>query len=246
MTSKRNLKKSNITLVSMKAIGGDLSFSGEATKGFETFSIPGLHGELYAFEVEGNSMSPNINHGDMLICSKWEENDELREDAAYVVITDDGARVKRVERKFDDNDKFVKWSLISDNPDNHTRDIEKAEVTHIFYVKKVIVSYSNKINRKQFFSEQKNLVGKTIQVTPKDNKEALRNKISNGRIAEVIKELIDDIDKNDELYNNLLMLKSRIKRFILDRGSGCLSKEEENTELNRITKALLDYIDLLD
>lgn len=88
----------------MKAIGGNIPFSTETVKGCETFSIPGLHGELYAFEVEEDSMTPNINHGDMVICREWNQQyDELRKDAAYVIITSDGAKVKRLERKYEDS-----------------------------------------------------------------------------------------------------------------------------------------------
>jgi Effector-associated domain 11/Peptidase S24-like len=247
MLLKDSSKKKNITLVPMKAVGGNLTFSTETIRGFETFSIPGLYGELYAFEVEENSMTPNINHGDMVICREWNQQyDELRKDAAYVIITLDGAKVKRLERKYE-NHTFSQWTLISDNPTIPSDAISVADVTSIFLVVRVLSRYSisKEIENQSSNEGTKSPIREKFAIS-EERKEELRYKIANNRIKEVIKELVDNTDKSDDIYRNLFMLKSRIKTFILDSGSGCLSKEDEKTELNRITKALLDYIDLLD
>ena len=244
---EKETSKKNITLLPIKAVGGNIPLSTETIRGSEKFSIPGLHGELYAFDVEENSMTPFINHGDKVICRQWyQQYDELRKDAAYVIITPDGARVKRIERKYE-NSKFTKWTLKSDNPTIYPVDIDKEDVMHIFCVVKIITTYSPNLALENLPQNANVDSIKRVESTIlEDTKEGLKHKIANNRIAEVINELIKMTDKTDETYNLLFVLKSRIKKFSLKKATGCLTKEDENIESNNISKALLDFIDLLD
>jgi phage repressor protein C with HTH and peptisase S24 domain len=179
MLPKNTSKKKNITLIPMKAIGGNIPFSTETVRGSETFSIPGLHGELYAFEVEEDSMTPNINHGDMVICREWNQQyDELRKDAAYVIITSDGAKVKRLERKYEDC-KFTHWVLKSDNPTIPSDVISVADVTSIFLVVRVLSRYCfNESNENQQFDINKEFSLDTKVKISDDVKENMKFKIS--------------------------------------------------------------------
>jgi Peptidase S24-like/Effector-associated domain 11 len=227
-------------------LGGYTTLSTETIRGSDTFSIPCLHGELYAFEVEENSMTPNINHGDMVICREWNQQyDELRKDAAYVIITSDGARVKRLERKYE-NYEFTQWILKSDNPTISKDYIDIANVTSIFLVVRVLSLYSfNELSENQAFNANEESVTNLMHTISDNKKEDLRYKISNNRISDAINELIRLTDRTGE-KNNLLILKSRIRKLKSDQIIGCLPIEDENREINRITKGLLDYIDLLD
>ncbi len=249
MLLKNTSKKNNITLIPMKAIGGNIPFSTETVKGCETFSIPGLHGELYAFEVEEDSMTPNINHGDMVICREWNQQyDELRKDVAYVIITSDGAKVKRLERKYEDY-KFTHWVLKSDNPAIPYDAISVADVTSIFFVVRVLSRYYfNKSNENQVLDTNKAFFLDTKAKISDDAKENLKFKISKNCISEAVTELIRLTNKTDEIdiYNGLLLLKSRIRQLRIKQISSCLHNEDENVELSKITNDLLAYIDLLD
>lgn len=246
LKAKESSKK-NITLLPIKAVGGNIPLSTETIKGSEKFSIPGLHGELYAFDVEENSMTPFINHGDKVICREWNQQyDELRKDAAYVIITSDGARVKRIERKYE-NSKFTKWTLKSDNPTIYPVDIDKEDVMNIFCVVKIITTYSPNLSIEGLPQNiQSDTSQKVESIISEKLKEDLKHKIANCRFTEAIQELIKITDKTDKIYNRLFALKSRIKELCIEKVSGCLTKEDENIESNRITNALLEYIDLLD
>jgi hypothetical protein len=243
MKQKDSSKKNNITLLPIKAVGGNIPFSTETIRGSETFSIPGLHGELYAFEVEENSMTPNINHGDMVICREWNQQyDELRKDAAYVIITLDGARVKRLERKYE-NYEFTQWILKSDNPTIDSMNINVADVSSIFLVVRVLSRYSfNESIENQYFNTSVKLEFRISD----DKKEELKHKIGNNNITDAVTELMRITDKSGDLYNELLTLKSRIMKLKLKQISSVLHEGDGNIELNKITKGLLDYIDLLD
>ena len=52
------------------------------------FSVPGLAGQLIAFEINGDSMMPTITSGDIVICAPLERGDVLRDNHVYVIVTD--------------------------------------------------------------------------------------------------------------------------------------------------------------
>jgi len=81
----------------------------------ERFSIPGLNGDLVAFNISGNSMSPTIHAGDMVICKPLEDIDELVDNDIYAVVSNQSVWVKRVQRCFDKNRTWTHVKLISDN-----------------------------------------------------------------------------------------------------------------------------------
>lgn len=90
----------NIVYVPLFAYGGFLH--GYSNKVFmdtlERFSLPGIHGEHFAFEVQGTSMSPYANPGDVVISRKEEKLEWMIRGRAYVLQTIDGLIFKIFDR----------------------------------------------------------------------------------------------------------------------------------------------------
>lgn len=88
--------KGNIIYVPLYAYGGFLS--GYANKVFldslEHFSLPGIVGEHYAFEVQGDSMVKFAYPGDRVISRPEEKLEWMVKNRAYVLQTIDGMLIK--------------------------------------------------------------------------------------------------------------------------------------------------------
>lgn len=83
----------------------------------ENFRFPSfmnLNGELYAFEVVGDSMLPTLVNGDLIICKKLEDVKDIADNKIYVIIFQNEFLVKRLSKKIFDG-KFVGIYLNSDN-----------------------------------------------------------------------------------------------------------------------------------
>ena len=108
--------KENVIMVPVKARAGYLN--GYADPQFintlPAYRLPGLnHGTYRIFEVEGSSMYPTLNGGDLVICSFVENLMSVRDDRLYVVVTKtDGIVVKRCLNRFEKDGKLI---LKSDN-----------------------------------------------------------------------------------------------------------------------------------
>ena len=73
-----------------------------------------------AFYIKGDSMSPTILNGDLVICRKIESYAFVEENELYVLITTSGTVfVKRIQKIRDRNSKVIQLKLISDNFRNH-------------------------------------------------------------------------------------------------------------------------------
>lgn len=82
----------------------------------ERFYIPKMSGEHIAFYIKGNSMSPTIADGDMVICRSLETNDRIIENEIYAIVTKSGnVMVKRIQNILNKNRQVVAFKLISDN-----------------------------------------------------------------------------------------------------------------------------------
>ncbi len=107
--------RQNITLVPERALAGyalehqDRQFM----ESLQKFSVPGLEGELIAFEINGDSMLPTITNGDIVICQPLEREEPLRDNHVYVIVTE-VVVAKRIQQIRRDND-VVSLRLISDN-----------------------------------------------------------------------------------------------------------------------------------
>ena len=104
----------NILFTNIEAFSGN-TIGLETIEKKEHFRIPGLKGALVAFNINGNSMSPTIKSGDMVICSPLDNLKELKENEIYAVVTHQSVWVKRVQRCFNRYGKWTHLKLISDN-----------------------------------------------------------------------------------------------------------------------------------
>lgn len=105
----------NIVLVPDKAIAGYATQHQDQTylAALQKFSIPGMGGNLVAFEISGDSMMPNITNGDLVVCEPVERGEPLRDNHIYVVVTD-VVVAKRIQQLRDGN-QVTTLNLISDN-----------------------------------------------------------------------------------------------------------------------------------
>jgi hypothetical protein len=81
----------------------------------ERFRIPGIKGDLVAFYINGDSMHPTIDAGDMVICSPLDSNAELNDQDVYAIVSNTCVWVKRAQKCFDRHGICTHLRLISDN-----------------------------------------------------------------------------------------------------------------------------------
>ncbi|MEO1435987.1 MAG: S24 family peptidase [Bacteroidota bacterium] len=101
------------------------------------FHIPGLQNDLVAFSVQGNSMTPTIEDGDLVICSSGIHPTDLIDMDIYTIVTKDSVRVKRIQRIHNRNGELTHLKLISDNQQEHRPDLLRLhEVEQLFKVER--------------------------------------------------------------------------------------------------------------
>lgn len=81
----------------------------------QRFNIPGIKGEHFAIPVNGNSMTPNYQDGDLVLCQRIENVNEVKDNKAYIVVTAEALALKRIQRIRDANGRVTSLRLISDN-----------------------------------------------------------------------------------------------------------------------------------
>lgn len=81
----------------------------------EHFHIPGMQGEHVAFYINGDSMSPTIANGDMVICRVLETSEKIYENDIYAIVTSNSVFVKRIQKIYNTKKELTKLKLISDN-----------------------------------------------------------------------------------------------------------------------------------
>ena len=116
--SRMNGGRANIQLVTHKALAGNLMASQEyEDEVLSSFSVPGLEGsDLFAIEIEGNSMFPTITNGDVVVCEQLERGESLKANSVYVIVTKDGVVAKRIQANKENNQIILywrKWYLVS-------------------------------------------------------------------------------------------------------------------------------------
>ncbi len=126
-----NILFTNVEAFASNTVGVDL------LEEHQRFHIPGVTGDLVAFNIKGNSMAPTIMTGDMVICAPLEEKDEMVDNEIYAVVTSNSVYVKRVIRYFDRLKNWTHLKLISDNHDEFDPFIlEISEVRKLLKVKR--------------------------------------------------------------------------------------------------------------
>jgi len=107
-----NNETNNIIFLTEATAGS--SISNEQDSHSHRFRIPDLGGNLFAFKIKGDSMIPTLENGDILICSEVIDKSNLKDDQIYVISSNDGVNVKRInihkEKKI-----IIGLTLISDN-----------------------------------------------------------------------------------------------------------------------------------
>ena len=104
-----NILFTNIEAFASNTVGVDLLEENER------FSIPGLSGDLIAFNINGDSMAPTIAAGDMVICTPLESREEMIDNEIYAVVSNQSVWVKRAQRCYDRHRRWTHLKLISDN-----------------------------------------------------------------------------------------------------------------------------------
>lgn len=126
----------NITLVPRKALAGYAMSPGDWSflDSLQRFSVPGLEGNLTAFEISGDSMLPTITNGDIVICENLERGEPIRDNQVYVIVTD-VVVAKRIQQ-LKSGSTVTKLRLISDNGDVYRPyEVDLEEVQQILRVK---------------------------------------------------------------------------------------------------------------
>ncbi|MGV4413837.1 S24 family peptidase [Chryseobacterium sp. T1] len=132
-----NLKP--IPLVSVTAVGGfgNNSFAIEERDVKDYYVIPKFKHKKVDFmiEVEGSSMYPKYNSGDVVACTVINENSFIQWNKTHVIATkEQGIIIKRI-KKGSIEDKLC---MISDNKDYDAFEVPKEDITGIALVVGVI------------------------------------------------------------------------------------------------------------
>lgn len=130
-------KEGNIHLIPIKAAAGyqiDLNALSRE-EDIPRFSLPGMTGNLFAFEIEGDSMMPTITNGDLVVCEKMETSESIKDNHVYVIISD-VIVAKRIHQIKNKNGQLHALELISDNGSLYQPyTIELEEIRQILKVK---------------------------------------------------------------------------------------------------------------
>jgi len=115
------------------AVGLDSTFAREQNNNF--FSLPGISGgNLVAFPINGNSMEPVINNGDIVVCRELQGLLEIKENEIYAVRTNGSVWVKYVQA-IKSRGRITQLKLVSANYLEHDPFIEEVnEYTRLFKV----------------------------------------------------------------------------------------------------------------
>ncbi|HMN90972.1 MAG TPA: S24 family peptidase [Saprospiraceae bacterium] len=110
-------RKGNILFTTAEAFAGvAVETGGFQVEDNDYFSIPGLSGGgLVAFPINGNSMEPIIQNGDIVICKEISGVNELRDNKIYAVKSNGNLWVKFVQKLTDRKGRVTHLKLISAN-----------------------------------------------------------------------------------------------------------------------------------
>lgn len=133
-----NHNNKNIIYVPHYAYGGFLQ--GYSNKVFmdslDRFSLPGITGEHYAFQIQGDSMMPYAAPGDLVISRKEEKLEWMIKGRPYVVQSVDGIIFKRYMGIKDGQAYFV-----STNEEGSSPVLPLKEIKGVYLVVKVLKDF---------------------------------------------------------------------------------------------------------
>lgn len=133
---KYGTTRGNITFVPISAQAGFFIGYGQEKLRLTTFSIPEMQdGAYFAFTVNGESMSPTIKSGDIVVCSKLSDRSEIKPNAVHVMFDKtEGVVVKRLVVS------DTQITCISDNPKYPEYQIKASTVKDVYRVRRVITA----------------------------------------------------------------------------------------------------------
>lgn len=129
--------RANILFTSTEAFAGNsLDVSSFATEEHEYFNLPGLPGGgLVAFPINGNSMEPIIQSGDIVICREVASLQEVKDNKIYAVKNNGSLWVKYVQKVIDRRGRVSHLKMISANHLEHDPFVEEVnEYTRLYEV----------------------------------------------------------------------------------------------------------------
>lgn len=127
----------NIMFTTVEAFAGTAVDAGSfKTEDTEFFMLPGLTGSgLVAFPINGNSMDPVIQDGDIVICREIAGVHEIKENKIYAVKHNGAVWVKYVQRIANNRGKVTHLKLISANHLEYDPFVEEVnEYTRLYQV----------------------------------------------------------------------------------------------------------------
>ena len=129
--------KGNILYTSVEAFAGtalDVSSFSRETSSF--FAIPGISGNnLVAFPINGNSMDPIINNGDIVVCREIGSAQDVKENEIYAIRSNGSVWIKYVKCIKNRAGRVTSLKLISANYMEYDPFIEEVnEFTRIYKV----------------------------------------------------------------------------------------------------------------
>lgn len=139
-SSPRVFREGKILYTSLSAVAS-AGVDTAAREDAQFFSIPGIQGEHVAFTVSGNSMSPTILNGDLVICKEINDVKGIRDNEIYAVAASGSVMIKRVQKVYNRAGELTHLKLISDNYIDHDPfTVELQEVQRILEVTRRVTS----------------------------------------------------------------------------------------------------------
>ncbi len=137
-------KMANISLLDKKVRAGDtIEFNSPTyVENLPKFSLPNISGtNLFAFEVDGESMMPTLTHGDLIVCEYMERDTPIYDNHIYVIVTNSFV-TKRVQQ-IKHGQELKELRLISDNHQVYQAyNIPIEEVNQLLKVRCRLTSYA--------------------------------------------------------------------------------------------------------
>lgn len=127
----------NILFTTTEAFAGaTVDVGGHVSEDNEYFHIPGIMGGgLVAFPINGNSMEPVIQDGDIVICKEINGVHEIRDNKIYAVKSNGSIWVKYVQRITNNKGRVSHLKMISANHLEHDPFVEEVnEYTRLYQV----------------------------------------------------------------------------------------------------------------
>ena len=124
-----NFTRGNILYTTVEAFAGSTvgpdSFDTEENS---WFSLPGIQGSgLVAFQINGNSMEPVINNGDLVVCREVDRMDNVKDNEIYAVKNNGSLWVKHLQR-INHGNRVTHLKLISANHLEHDPFVEEVNI----------------------------------------------------------------------------------------------------------------------